>query len=123
MKLRPRLRKTSHLQAAINYCKEKTDHTSLTSCWIDDKQPENEEEATDSDVSDNSVVPAATNDSSSLENMSFCGLLKLINRFSKGKDVHRDCHSAHSVQRPWLDLSFLNKKKSRTISIKNFDKR
>ncbi|XP_071851807.1 uncharacterized protein [Apostichopus japonicus] len=85
MKLRPRLRKTSHLQAAINYCKEKTDHTSLTSCWIDDKQPENEEEATDSDVSDNSVVPAATNDSSSLENMSFCGLLK--------KHTQTDCNN------------------------------
>ncbi|XP_071822510.1 uncharacterized protein [Apostichopus japonicus] len=38
---------------------------------------ENEEEATDSDVRDNSVVPAVTNDSSSLENMSFCGLLKI----------------------------------------------
>ncbi|XP_071846391.1 uncharacterized protein [Apostichopus japonicus] len=49
------------------------------------KQPENEEEATDSDVRDNSVVPAATNDSSSLENMSFCGLLK--------KHTQTDCNN------------------------------
>ncbi|XP_071846400.1 uncharacterized protein [Apostichopus japonicus] len=48
-------------------------------------QPENEEEATDSDVRDNSVVPAATNDSSSLENMSFCGLLK--------KHTQTDCNN------------------------------
>ncbi|XP_071846392.1 uncharacterized protein [Apostichopus japonicus] len=49
------------------------------------QQPENEEEATDSDVRDNSVVPAATNDSSSLENMSFCGLLK--------KHTQTDCNN------------------------------
>ncbi|XP_071846396.1 uncharacterized protein [Apostichopus japonicus] len=48
-------------------------------------KPENEEEATDSDVRDNSVVPAATNDSSSLENMSFCGLLK--------KHTQTDCNN------------------------------